>query len=864
MSYTDEAAKASSEKILLAQVEPSEQLVLWTLVSGSTYKRDVVHYVINAKQDDTTLTEASSSTLSSGEWFFDFATEELFVRMTDDTNPQTKFISVFYRLFFSNRPVDQTHDLSDAGDVVHYEPLIQTISGFKQDIDEEATGIAVETSSNIGFFNNGGFFDGLYDTLIFENKTISIFSWFPNLDFSDNQKLFQGTIKNKSYSGTNVKFSIQDRLFKLRESLPLTLYNGSDDVSQDRIGTPKRRVYGQVENLLTTAIDGVFDGFSLTGTLSVGVSSATITGVGTDFLDELNPEDVIFVNITSEVLEIKVKSIESDTSFTSTEDIGNSFSGLTGTNKPAINYRRKNRSWDISGHKLRAPQATVLLGIQANRFTVDDVTDLDDFFVNDLVQINGEQATIKRISGDLVVLLNNLQSGIPSVSDTMDKIPVSKVFFTQDINKGTSLIFTRDWTLTNTLTGSTIVFNNLAEFNITKQVLLGGSLTFTASSRIVTATGIDFIAQEIKPRDWIKLGLSDDPTHQVFYEVLQIDSETQLTIRIPFGGSTQVATATDIKRVEYIGDEAQITCNTLGRENAAGNWVKTASDAVKDILEDAGLSSSLNTASFVDADINAPYILSLSLPLNISSESPTTRDVINLINDSVFGSLTNDSSFDLFYRILTPEKPTTTLNIDDFDVVGKDSFKVRSVSNIFKKVNAFFNFFDADKFTKESGSSVFEFTSDFVTRLVESTEEKDIDVYLFNQADAKVIAQRFSFFHSLSTSTVTITGKLELSDVSLGDKIFIEFDRLYERFGQNSRQKMGTVIGINRTGENITLKINDLGNIFNRTGNITTNTDDVFSSASNDQKLFNGYIVDNSTALPDNSTEEAKGINLIG
>ncbi len=426
------------------------------------------------------------------------------------------------------------------------------------------------------------------------------------------------------------------------------------------------------------------------------------------------------------------------------------------------------------------------------------------------------------------------------------------------------MVFSRDWTLTNGANDAFITFDDLAEFNVTKPSLLGGSISFTNGSRVVTTTNLDFKAENILPRDWIKLGLSDDPTHQVWYEVLQVDSETQLTLRVNFAGSTQTGTATEIKRVEYIDDNSLITVNTLGRENAAADWVKTGSDAVKDMLEDAGLTNDLNTTSFSDADIEAPYILSLALPLNLGGQSPKVRDAINLINDSIFGSLSNDINFKLFYRVLTPEKPTGINTLKDFDVIGTQSFSAQSRSDIFKKVIAKFKHFDADKFNGEAGSSFFEFENPFVTRLIESKAEQEIDVYLFNQADTKVIAQRFAFFHSLTSSTITIRTPLEFVTQSIGDKVFIQFDRLYKRFGQKSRQKIGVITSVSRSGEDIVFKINDLGNIFNRTGNITANTADIFTSADDDAKLFNGYIVDNSTALPDNTSEEAKGINLIG
>lgn len=863
-TYEDKAKLPVSEKLLLAHVEPSEQLTLFEQVPFTDiYKRSVDFYILKVKQGDTTLTEASTSSLSSGEWFFDFTNKELFVRMTDDSNPENNFISVFYRLFFANKPVTKTHDLTTTGNLVEYESRIINIGNFKQKLDDEATGIALETSSSFTLHNNDGFFEDIYDTIFWENKRLAIYSLIDDLESDKAQLLFEGIIDEKAYTGQRIRFKAKDNVFKLREPLPLPLFTSADGVSDDDIGTPKRRLYGEVEGLRLVGQDKTLEGFTLTGTMSATVGSATLTGVGTSFLSELAPDDTLKFELPLTTVEIKVESIESDTSATMSENFENSFNAISGSNLPEIPFRGKNRIWHIAGHKLRNPQATVLAGIQGNRFTVTDVNDLDDFEAGDLIRVDSEENFIKRISGNQVVLETNLGTGTPSGGETLQKIPVRNVFFTGEVFKGFELFVDRDWSLTNGTSDSFITFNNLAEFNITRPRLLGGSIDFINNSRVVTTTNLDFKAEGLRPRDWIKVGLSDDATHQVWYEILQIDSETQLQIRVPFAGTTQTATATERKNVEYFSDDALITIRTLGRENAAGNWVKTASDAVRDILEDIGLSSDLNTSSFDEADCEAPFKLSLALPLEPGDDPPEAKKVITLINDTVFGALFNDTDFKFTYNILTAKKPTTQ-PIKDDDVETRTTFRVQSKPQIFRKVTSRFRHFDADRFNGQTGSQIFEFESDFVKRLIETTAEKVLDVYLFDQADVKIITQRFAFFKSLSNSRVKVKGGLQFSLNNLGDKIFIDFERLYKRFGQKSKQKIVLISGVTRTGKDTTLETIDLGNIFNRVGAITENTNVAFTSATDDEKIFAGYIVDNSTALPDNSDEEAKGINLIG
>ena len=87
MTYEKESQKTVSEKAILAHIEPSGRLPLWQLDSGAIYKRSVAHYVIDIKKDETSLTEASSSSLAPGQWFFDYSTKTVYLRLSDDSNP---------------------------------------------------------------------------------------------------------------------------------------------------------------------------------------------------------------------------------------------------------------------------------------------------------------------------------------------------------------------------------------------------------------------------------------------------------------------------------------------------------------------------------------------------------------------------------------------------------------------------------------------------------------------------------------------------------------------------------------------------------------------------------------------------------
>ena len=844
-TYEEFADKTRSEKVVLAWIQPVQRLLLFTLFSGFVYKKSVDHFVVGVKDSSTSLTEASSTSLNAGEWFFDAENKTLYVRASDDSDPSTRTISAEYRLFYSNLPYILPYDL-ESGTAVEYDSRIEATSSFSSEIDEEQTGIALEGQGSIRLINSDGHFDSLYDKLFFENKSCTIFSWSSSIPISQKRKLFEGAIESKSFDPSKVRFNIRDNVFQLRQPVPLTLFSASDgNLDDSDIGTPKRRIYGQVKQVQTIGLDKVLDGFSLTGTISALAGSTTLTGTGTAFLDETSPGDKIKIPLSFETLEFRVDSVTSDTVMTVSETINSAFNNFPATIDPDVPWRKKNRRWHLVGHKLRQPETTVVTAPQLNRITVADSTDM---FADDLIKVDGEKVQIRRISDNLLVLENNLQAGLPSPGDSVVKQPVSKVWFGPQ-----ELILDRDWTLTNT-TEAIIELNELAEFNVTPRKSIIGTITFTNSSRSVTGVSTAF-KTDFRIRDWIQ---SDDLTHTTFYEILDIVDDTTLTLRVDYGGSTNAGSAFK-KNVNLIDDKSLILADTIGLENASGEWVKTASDAVKDLVSvDAGLT--INQASFTEADSDAPYRVSMVLPENIREDSPEIKSVINKINESVFGSLFHNQVFELAYNVLNAEKPEGLSELQDDDIL---KFSAQSNIDIFNKIKVKYSPF-IDRFNGENTFDVLEYENEFVDNFIGTVRTKEVELLLFGTADAQTIAERIAFFHSLSQSVVRVDTKMNLSTKSLNDKVFINLNRLYERFAQFDKRKIGIISKITRDGSSTSVEFNDLGNIFNRIPAVGPDTMNDFPTSSKDERIKYGFVVDNTLEVPDTSSESELGANIIG
>ena len=830
-------------KNVVCHVFPSEKLTIWSLESGAIYSKSVSFYIDSVAINKVNLVKASSSTLSAGEYYFDFNTKVLYVRLLDDSSPADSYVVGTYRIFLSSRPIKLPNDLA-SGEAVDYDAIINKVPDFPVGIDTaNQFGIALESSGRITFYNCD-FWVNYFDKLIWENKRIKLWSYYDNTY----KKLFDGQITGKSYSSSSVSFSISDYVYSLRKSISVETYSENDgDIKEDFIGKPKRVIYGRVDGLDSICLDNVLYGFQLTGTIEISYMNTTVNGTGTEFLKELSPKDEILVVVNDIEYTYGIESITSDTTLIISDEPEINYSGTT-INKPDGPYRYKNRTFQLSGHKLGTPTTTVSSVEYLNRFTVDDST---DFFANDNVMIGLESAIIRRVSGNIISLRQNLDAS-PSIGTTMVKNPIRNAYF----NKR-KLYIDRDWTLIqNDSSGAVIQLEDDAELNQTIQQPIIGTIAINNGSRNVSGTGTKFVKQ-FKPRDFLK---TTDITHTIWYEVLEVVDDTTMTTRVAYAGANFSGGA-KLKSVTYIDDDSHVIFDVYGKENSSGKWIKTASDAIEDILELASITD-IDTSSFAQSKIDAPFTLSMAIPYSVGGDMPEGKKIIGDINKSVFGALISNNEFLPKLNILSPDRPLNVTPIKDDDIL---TFNIQSKSDTYRTVTVKYRHKDLGPYTLNKSNSVYSYTSEFTDNLIDNDNDKEIDIYLYFEDDSNVIAQRYAFFHSLSQSILNITcGNVELDDYLISDKVLLYAKKMYNRFGSNDDYgKVVIVSATKKNGENVQLTTTDLGNWFNRVGAIASNDALDYDQANNSEKILNGYIVDNSTSLADN-TEDSSNTNLIG
>ena len=266
-TYESFSQKPVSQKVTLAHIEPSHRLVLWKLETGSVYSRSVSHYVIGIRVGSLELVSHGNAALSPGQWYFDGERSKVYLRMPDESNPLERYVSASYRLFFCDAPSRLTHDLSGEGVLVDYEPLISSGGRFSAEVSStDQLGIALESSGSISFHNLGGYFDSIFDKLLFEQKRVRIYSWSPSLPFDQAKLLFDGEITGKGFDDKKVTFSLKNFIHKLRQTVKLGIFSHQDGTIADSVvGKPKRAIYGKLTGVRAQSVDMIVDGYALGG-----------------------------------------------------------------------------------------------------------------------------------------------------------------------------------------------------------------------------------------------------------------------------------------------------------------------------------------------------------------------------------------------------------------------------------------------------------------------------------------------------------------------------------------------------------------------------------------------------------------------
>lgn len=916
LNYSEFSQLPRSKKITLCTIEAKHQRKIFT--GGPVYQLSTIFFVCGVTVDGLELSR-TTTTPTSGQYRYNPEAGTVELRLAGDENPAEKQVFLTYRFFFSSIPVTLSCELSNDIEA-NWDGRLKTGASLKLELDYEQTGTVLETSSQIQIENNDGYFDDIFDTLIWEGQKVNVYSWSDSISVSEKKLFYRGKIDSKSFTSSQVSFNIRDQINDLREKVPYTVFSSLDGrVADSVINKPKRKIYGQLEKVKLVGIDNVLEGYPiagtyegsadrnlLTGRVSGNISSTTITGAGTLFLSQISPGQEIL--ITDGIFEFvyEVLTVSSNTTLTVTSPLTASFTNVQARNKDVLN----NKIYGILTNfkSTISPEDEIISTVNGvtYSYSIEEVVSDTEITLSDEIEATFTEFFLKpsvpyrgfnrkwHIAGHkLRQTTKQVLSVIDEVNYELDSV--------DELNPDDVLIINGDFRKIVRVTGNKVRLNQ-SLFGVSvgdlfvktpvSQVYIGTESLVTGRDFTVTNTlsdayielsnlaefniaknkslsitfqfnnGSDIVTALSTDRDLTNILKprdwirSKDLTHQIWYEILSVD-QLQIRLRTSYAGSNFTSQLT-YRSPSYVGDETLITANCIGME-IDDIWIRTPAQVVESLLESIGVTT-INDASFVQAKLDCDYTVSLLLPSSSLAEMPPIRDAITLMNKSCFGSLYFDNDFNFTYKILNSDKPESLKSIDETDILG---FSVQTKNQILGSVKVNFRpFIDLS-----NGSDSFhqvQAMSDFVSQTSGIKTEQIFTSYLYSEDDSQTIAERWRFFRSLSQSIVKVNAKLNFMTAGLNEPVFLNLERLFKRYGGNGRKKIGLINAVDKDGDSSTVSFNDLGNIFNRVGSIAPDAQSDYLLSSSDDIAKYCFIVDNITETPDPSSENDLGNNLIG
>ncbi len=767
------------------------------------------------------------------------------------------------RFLFADGPFRLPYDL-DSGIEIQHEPRLKSLGALKNAIDpfKDNLGVAFESSTTISLNNEDRYFDDIYNKWIWLNQQMKVYSWSPELDnFTDALQLFDGIITNPDFSNNQVKFSGTNFAYKLRSLIGLPVFSDADgSITDSTRNKPKRLLYGRTDGVKCTTVDALNNGYQFSGTISGSESSPNITA-SAGLLDELDIGAKIKFTIDEVDYEFSVEDITSDTEFVLSEDLTVGLTDQAIIIEPDRPNYHTNRDWHVGIGKLFDISTTITSVVDARIFEIGNVTDLR---VGDVViyqkDTPGEtHRTISQINGN-TIFLNQALGSLPTLGQTINKIPLFRVFSGNTEYRYQRTGTDRDFNFTNNSSDCIVHFEPDAELKATLPQNLTGTIV-SASSRSLEVSGGNFTSQ-LRSRDWIRMKNNNNDIG--YYQVLKVVDNNNLEIR-DSGFSVHWLAGESLERkvVDYLQDDSFVGVDTYGIEDSDGNWLKYPAMAVKDLLSRVGVTN-IDQSSFDDVNEQLYFTTSLKLPLDSLASEPDARTAIGYLNQSFMMSLFEKNGL-VTVDIINGDRPAVnSLPITDFDAIG--NVDIKTDTDIFREVRLNHNHFDISTNSNESGFDTTNSDPTVVQQNNGVTTTKTVECYMYDTGFAQILANRYNFFHVRSQQVFTIKGKLNLVDYNVHDRVIIDLDRNPNKVGQaDNKYKVLLVVETIRDGKNVTLKLNDLSDWLSVCCPISESDQPDYDATDDKQKAINGHITSNDHSLCNaaNDDDETFEINRI-
>jgi hypothetical protein len=268
-----------SEKIFLAEIEPAQLVVGWTLTAAQTYTYEISFLnqtvtladgsttiirkeVSKVEEDGTGLTErASIATVESntGSYWHDTANSKLYIHPADSDDPNYHTNLAFFWVYLATQGVELNGK--------YYEPYISEsgIPGITQSVESVFYGISVISSGDLEVLNHSGFFDQILVSWIWINKKVKFFAGGDDLAYGEYLQIYTGLITAKEYTRQEVRLSLKSDLNPLLRNIPINNFwiSNFPNLDPSAEGQPIPYYYGvysAAQAPIVTAINTAYAG----------------------------------------------------------------------------------------------------------------------------------------------------------------------------------------------------------------------------------------------------------------------------------------------------------------------------------------------------------------------------------------------------------------------------------------------------------------------------------------------------------------------------------------------------------------------------------------------------------------------------
>jgi len=233
-SFAALIGKATSEKIVLVEINVAEHLLGWSLTGGQTNTYEIsflnetidlpngttetIRKAISAVEEDSTAltvrTSIATVEANAGSYWHDTASAKLYVHMTDSDSTTGHTIIGFFWLYFATKGIELNGR--------YYEPYIgsEGIPNLIQSNPNLYWGVVFMAQGLIHFLNERGYFDQISERFIWTNKTVRLLIGGDSLPYSEYKILYNFKVLGKNFTRNEFSLEVGSEPYNLMTTIP--------------------------------------------------------------------------------------------------------------------------------------------------------------------------------------------------------------------------------------------------------------------------------------------------------------------------------------------------------------------------------------------------------------------------------------------------------------------------------------------------------------------------------------------------------------------------------------------------------------------------------------------------------------------